>query len=322
MKIKVEYVILVAVIGLLSLYLLLHKTDRTHYQLPVLPTLTADDLSKLEIVQPAKTLTLTKAGERWKITPQGYPVTNSRIQDMLTTVDGLTLTAMVSESKNYERYDLQPDKRIHVKAWSGDRLERDFEIGKAASSFRHTFIKIAGDDRVYHARENFRPKFEQTIDSLHDKQVLAFEDDTIQTIRRAHGDIETLITRSQTPVAVAPGTQDKPAVDPAPQPHWQTSEGLKLDAAKIKNLLNTLARLNCDKYLYDQAKEALQEPIFTLVLQGLQEYTLTLYARQNPETGPYPAISSENAFPFLLPENRVKEIMVPLDDLKVNAQTS
>ncbi len=83
MKIKVEYVILIAVIGLLSLYLLLHKTDRTHYQLPVLPPLTADNLTKLEIIQPDKTLILSKAGEQWEIAPQGYPVTASRIQDML-----------------------------------------------------------------------------------------------------------------------------------------------------------------------------------------------------------------------------------------------
>ncbi len=91
--------------------------------------------------------------------------------------------------------------------------------------------------------------------------------------------------------------------------------------AKIKNLLNTLARLNCDKYLYDRTKDDLQKPIFTLALQGLQEYTLTLFAPQDSENGPYPALSSENEFPFLLPANRVNKIMVPLDDLKLNARS-
>lgn len=322
MKIKVEYVILLAVIGLLSLYLLLHKTDKTHYQLPVLPPVTVDNLSKLTITRAEDTLTLAKAGDRWEITPQRYPITPSRIEDMLSVIKGLELTAMVSESKNYDRYDLQPDKRIHVQAWRGDTLERDFEIGKAASSFRHTFVKVAGDDRVYHARENFRSKFEQTVESLHDKQVLAFAADTIQAIKLTQGDTTTLISRTQAPVEVTPGTQDQPATDQASEPLWQTPQGVKMDTAKIKTLLNTLARLNCDKYLYDQPKDNLQNPVFTLTLQGLQEYTLELFARQDGETGPYPALSSENAFPFLLPENRVKNIMVPIDDLKVQTDAS
>ena len=316
MKIKVEYLILVAVIVLLSLYLLLHKTDKTHYQLPVMPPLTVDDLSKLEVVLPERTLTLVKAGDLWEISPQGYPVTASRIQDMLKALENLTLTAMVSESKNYERYDLQAGKRIHVRAWSGDTLQRDIEIGKAASSFRHTFLKLASDDRVYHARENFRPKFEQTIDSLHDKQVLTFEADTIQAIQFTHEDTLTEITRAQPPVAITSDKQDQPAADQPSGPLWQTTDGIALDDAKVKSLLNTLARLSCDKYIYDQSKAEMQDPIFSIVLKGPQEYTLALFAPQDAETGPFPAVSSENKFPFLLPENRVKSIMIPIDDLK------
>ena len=322
MKIKVEYLILVAVIVLLSLYLLLHKTDKTHYQLPALPSLTADDLSKLEVIQPERTLSLVRAGDRWEISPQGYPVTASRIQDMLKALEGLTLTAMVSESKNYERYDLQADKRIRVQAWSGDNLKRDIEIGKAASSFRHTFLKLAGDDRVYHARENFRPKFEQTIESLHDKQVLTFEVDTIQAIQLTHGDTLTEITRAQPPVAITPDKQDQPAADQPTGPLWQTTDGIALDDAKVKNLLNTLSRLSCDNYIYDRSKAEMQGPIFSIVLKGPQEYTLVLFAPQDLEAGPFPALSSENKYPFLLPEHRVKNIMMPLDDLKKNQDAS
>jgi hypothetical protein len=229
---------------------------------------------------------------------------------------------MVSESKNYARYDLQADKRIRVQAWSGDTVQRDFEIGKAASSFRHTFLKLAGDDRVYHARENFRPKFEQSIESLHDKQVLTFEADTIQAIQRTHGDTFTEITRAQPPVAITPDKTDQPAADLPSGPLWQTTDGLALDDAKMKSLLNTLARLSCDKYLYDRSKAEMQGPIFSIVLKGPQEYTLTLFAPQDPEAGPYPAVSSESEYPFLLPGHRVKNIMMPLDDLKQNSDAS
>lgn len=323
MKIKFEYVILVMVIGLLSLYLLLHKTDKTNYRLPVLPPLASEDISKIEIVKPNATIALTKTGERWKIAPQGYPVTPSRIDDMLNIIKALTLTAMVSESKNYERYDLNDEKRLQVRAWAGDVLKREFDIGKTASSYRHTFVKIAGDDRVYHARENFRGKFDQTVDGLHDKQVLTFEADTVQTIRLVQGETLTVITRSQAPADVKPAGQDQKApADQTAEPLWQTSAGVKLDPVKIKSLLNTLARLNCDKYLYDRAKNDLKNPIFTVVLQGLQEYTLSLFRRPDQEAGPYPAVSSENETPFLLPERLVKGFMVPIDELKLKAEAS
>ena len=323
MKIKVEYVILVVIIGLLLLYLGVHKTDKTHYQLPVLPPVKVDDLSKITIVHGDTHLTLLKSGDRWDVSPQGYPATTNRVQDMLNIIKDLTLTAMVSESKQYERYDLQPAARIHVQAWSGDQLKRDFEIGKTASSFRHTFVKIAGDDRVYHARENFRSKFDQTAESMHDKQVLSFEADTIQAIRLVRGDVVTRLVRSQEQAPTTADTQAQPAPpESTPQPSWQTAAGEPLDSGKIKNLLNTMARLNCEKYIYDRSKQDLQNPIFTVVLEGQQEYTLALFARREKDSGPYPATSSENAYPFLLPEHRVKNIMIPVDDLKVGTNAS
>ena len=38
---------------------------------------------------------------------------------MLDVIEELTLTALVSESKNYVRYDLSHDEKITVKAWKG-----------------------------------------------------------------------------------------------------------------------------------------------------------------------------------------------------------
>jgi hypothetical protein len=68
-------------------------------------------------------------------------------QEMLDTLGGLTLTALVSESKNYALYELDDAQKANVKAWQGDQLKRDVDVGKAAPSFRHTFVRLAGDDR-------------------------------------------------------------------------------------------------------------------------------------------------------------------------------
>ena len=49
MKIKKEYIILAAIILALALYLYFHEEQRTLYQLPVLPEVSAKDISKIEI---------------------------------------------------------------------------------------------------------------------------------------------------------------------------------------------------------------------------------------------------------------------------------
>ena len=51
MKLKKEYVALGVVIVALVLYLVLHKTNREQYQLPVLPEVAAKDINRIEIKQ-------------------------------------------------------------------------------------------------------------------------------------------------------------------------------------------------------------------------------------------------------------------------------
>ncbi|NIS75020.1 MAG: DUF4340 domain-containing protein, partial [Deltaproteobacteria bacterium] len=110
-------------------------------------------MSKIEISKPEGSIILSKRDNSWYIDPKGYSAESQKIKkDMLVTIEKLTLTALVSESKTYSRYHLGNDKKISVRAWAGNKLRREFEVGKAAPSLRHTFVKIAGDDRVYHAR--------------------------------------------------------------------------------------------------------------------------------------------------------------------------
>jgi hypothetical protein len=102
---------------------------------------------------------------------------------MLNVFETLTLTALVSESEDYIRYDLHAGKKITVTAWQEDSLKRNFDIGKPASSFRHTFVKLNDDSRVFHARDDFRGKFDLAEDNLRDKSVLSFKITDIQEIQ-------------------------------------------------------------------------------------------------------------------------------------------
>jgi hypothetical protein len=200
MKIKKEYIILAAIILALALYLYFHEGQRTLYRLPVLPELSAKDISKIEIEKADGKIILKKKGDAWYIAPQDHPVDPDRIKGINTTLEKLNLTVLVSEAKNYKRYDLSPDKRIRVKAWTGDILGREFDIGKAVPSSRNTFVRLSGDDRIYHARDDFRNKFNRSAGDFRDKTVLAFDTTTIREIRLTMDQQILVFKRMQVPL--------------------------------------------------------------------------------------------------------------------------
>lgn len=317
MKIKKEYSILLAVIIALSLYLTLRNPDRTQYQLPEVPEVDRKDISKIEIAKPDISIVLNKQGGSWHIAPQAYSADTDKVKNMLDVIEKLTLTALVSESKNYDRYNLNDNEKIVVKAWKEDTLRREFEVGKAATSYRHTFVKLAGDDRVYHARGNFRDKFDQTVDNLRDKIVLSFDQTEIREIRIAKGEQLMVFGRKQVPVEVTAGKEAEVRSPPSPKAEtvWQTAEGKKGDESKLSRLLTTLSNLRCEKYIDDRKKEDFTNPIYALQLKGLQEYTLSIFAKTDKSDKNYPAVSSANDYPFLLSDRQADDIMSNPDEM-------
>ena len=314
MKAKKEYLILVLVILALAAYLALRNTDRTHYRLPELETVPAADITRIEITGPAGTVTLNKSADTWGVADAAYPADEGKVQQMLDAIGGLTLTALVSEAESYDRYDLSDDKKITVKAWSGDTLRRDVDLGKAASSFKHTFLKIAGDPRVYHAQDNLRFNFDQTVDSLRGKTVMTFEIKDIREVDVAADGRTSVARRGEPeppPADPGSGTREEPkgAAPGDAQPVWVWENGEDLDPAKVDRLLSTLNGLECDAYIYDRAKEDLKDPVYTLGLKGTTDHILRIFARPEPATGNYPAVSSQNPYPFELTPHRAEDIM-------------
>lgn len=318
MKIKKEYYMLFAIILVLALYLLFRDRDKTHYQIPEISTIAKKDITKIEISKkPDTSIVLNKKDEKWQIAPQGFPADDKVVKPMLDVFENLILTALVSESKNYERYDLNDDKKIIIKAWSGEALKREIEVGKAASSYRHTFVKLTGDHRVYHARENFRGKFDLTQDALRDKVVLSFDKKEIQEIHITKGEQSMTIGKKQAPVEVSTGQKPDAQGEQPPKAEiaWQSDDGKEGDDSKMNSLIGTLSNLRCQNYLDDRKKDDFKESIYTIQLKGAKDYTLSIFPKTDKEAKNYPATSSENDYPFLLTDSQANNIMKNPDEL-------
>jgi len=324
MKIKKEYIVLVLIMVSLSLYLVLRSPNRTRYELPQVPEIAKKDISKLEISKPDTSILLNKADDKWHLGLEGYLANPDRVENMLNIIEELTVTALVSESKNYSRYDLDDKNKIAVRAWTGGRLTREFDVGNVAKSYQHTFVRLAGDDRVYHAKGNFRSQFDQTADTLRDKTVLSFDQSEIQEIQITKG--KDVLTLARTEVSAETSEAQEGDVQPRPSSEvetvWQSANGRKGDETELKRLLNILSTLQCETYIEDLKKEDLTSPIYTLQLKGAQDYALSIFAKREKDAKDYPAVSSENDYAFLLPEWQVDNLMKKPDEILKKSENS
>ncbi len=307
MVIKREYVVLIVLIVALAGYLYVRNPNRTHYELADLPDVGAADVTRIEVAQKGKTITIEKRGDAWKLLPRGWPADREMIDRMVRALSDLSLTALVSESGNYDRYGLSEDLRVAVRAWSGEELVREVLIGRTAGGARQTFVKVAGDDNVYHARGSFRYHFDRTPEDLRDKSVLAFSPSEITEIEIFH-EGESLVFEKLSPGK--PSAEEGTAKDGSQHPGWQTVDGETLDAAKIQGLLSVLYRLRCDAYLPDTKKDDLKDPVFFIRLKGGDTHSLFLFPATDQSGKQQPATSSQNDYVFTLSENLVSKILI------------
>ena len=323
MKLKKEYLILAVIILALVAYLFMRKGDRNLYELPILPEVPKKEISKIEISKGNTSIELNKKDEKWYIAPQNYRADGKLVEGMLNVIENLTVTTLVSESGDYQRYDLGDDKKISVKAWSGEKLLRDFEVGKPAPSFRHTFVKLVGDDRVFHARNNFRNTVDKTADDLRDKVVLSYQTADITEIQVANETTTLSLTRKEVSGDDSQDQADSsaPAASPPPKMVWQSADGKKGNENNISRLLSEISNLRCEKFIDDRKKEDFTKPIYAIDVKGLQNHKLSIFAKLKKDDTNYPALSSGSDYPFYLSKSTADRIMKNPEDLLAKPKT-
>ncbi len=310
MKSIKEYIILGLIIVAAVGYLFWRKTNVTHYKLPALAPVAAKGITKIEIDKGKRSVTLERKDGKWFVGPMAFRADKGKVNDMLNDLKQIMLTAMVSDTKHYQRYGLGEKTRLHVRAWAKDRLVRDLDVGKAASGYQHTFVKLPDDFRVYHAQGNFRYDFSQDINALRDMTVLAFDQNKItgMTLTRGEKSLRLVKKKPEAKKTVA----GKPA-PPAPAAIWTRADGKPVDAAKVNQLLSTLSSLQCESYMDGQKTGSFTHPVSQVDLSGKGTYQLAIFAKETPKADDQPGVASGSKFPFKLSVSQVKTIDKAID---------
>ena len=336
MRISKEYLVLFAIIIAAGLYLYFHQTDRVNYRLPEPAALDRAEMARLEIARPGgKAVTLEKTPAGWQVTPGEYAADDDTVQAMLEAAADLDLSALVSESKEYQRYELTPDSALTVSVLAADgTVLRKIQVGKKASTQQHTYVRLGEDPRVYQARGRLRRIFDKTADALRDKTVLAFTPDDIRCIKAegASGGV-TLARQETTGREEANDQAATAAAAPATgNPAWvNTASREQADQETVAAWLEALSFLECRSFLGPDQAVVLDNPDYTVTLETVAcgqpapeeesqaGYTLSLF-RPAEETGPdYRGTASGTAEAFLLPAHQAERIMKTPEQLMPSA---
>lgn len=312
MKGKKEIAILFFIMAVLVFYIKSEKGDKTTYKLPDIASIETGDVSRLTINTKGSEIVLLKENNKWLLGTQKYPADPSIVDKMLSQVSGLSLTALASESRSYSIYELDNDKKIEVKAFKGDNIIRTISIGKPASSYKHTFVMIDDDHRVFHAEGNIRTDFSRTMPELRDKKVMAVQDEITElTLNR--GDKKMTIVKAPTPVSA--DISGEKGAQTAPEEtgtKWTTSDGRPVKDSEIDSIIGNLSDYQCDEFIEGKTKQDFTSPVYTATFKGAKEYSISFYEKQNEK---YPAVTSESEYPFIVSEWKAKKIMKELDSL-------
>jgi len=313
-KFKTEYIVLAVVIVALTLYLVLRQEDRVQYELPKIKTLQAETIGKIEIKKPDGLLTLVKDGDNWLLGEKKYSTDIEKIEKMLKTISTLTVTEMVSQSKNYKRYGLHEGERLEIKAYQGDKLIREFLVGKNTATYGHTFVKLVNDDRVFQAKGAFHNEFNKKQDDIRDKKVMKFDSAEISRVDITGGD-KTYSFMKSAPKSDPGQVKDAQNQPAAEESQWLTADGKEGDKSKIESYINRLSNLTCDKFIDENKPVDSSAPIFTITLKGNKDYKLSIFAKMDKEDSNYSAISSETPYAFTLASYMAENFTKDLEKL-------
>jgi hypothetical protein len=301
---KKEYLILILIIVALTGYLVFKKEDRRHYSLPDLPAVDKKKIDRLTVEKKDRVLDFTRTESGWVVTEQAYPADETAALQMLDTLSGLRLSALVSEKQDLTRYELDDDHGLTVTAFEGETPVLEVRIGKTAPTYNHTFVMVKNDPGIYQAKDAFRSHFNKSLDEYRDRRVLTFQEDRIKAITIQTPEKQVILTARETE-----GDDTK-----ARGPVFRYKDGTDPDPETVSNLLGSLSALTCDHFVTDMNKTGLEtaSPDLTLVLENGSSLVLKLFDTDKDEGM---AISSMNDYVFSLKPYVAEDITSYAHDL-------
>lgn len=302
---KKEYIILTIIIIALGAYLYFQNSDSTHYTLPQPEAITQSKITKIEIAKKDGIVSISKEDNDWFVGQNKFPADQTKLTPVLKMLKEIKLTALISESGNYARYELDDAGKSTVTAWVNDKVVIKIDIGKTASSYKHTFVKLDSNKNVYHAAQNLKSIIDKTEENFVDKTILTFKPEAAYSVKITDEDKTYSFTKTIDDVKIDVEKKDS-AEKPAPKPeeYWLSSTGDKKEKVNIDAFIKAFSNLECNNFVADLKKDALSKPIYSVTVTTVNKpNTLSVY--QSEKDKDLICTSSKSNFVFNLSADKL-----------------
>jgi len=156
-----HYVIFaIILVALVVIYVVQRQSNRittmeTGYVM-LFPDLKTDSVTKIKAYQksfPESELSLVRQGEGWVIANRyNAPAVGDHVASLLKDLGGLKGELRSSAADNLPTFWLADDEAVHLELYGPDnKMEADLLFGKKGQTGETTFVRKAGEDKVYSA---------------------------------------------------------------------------------------------------------------------------------------------------------------------------
>jgi len=280
-----EIIILAAIGAALLLYIIFRTAGNINYELPVLPLLESDSIDRITAEDSQINLDFIKQEENWIISPEGWAADKSSLKAISSAIAELKPADLISSAGSLSRYDLDDEHRLTVKAYSEGQLMREIFIGKVSSSGIYSYVMFPGDSNVYSVRGDLPSRFGGERKTMREKQILSVPRDGLLKMSLSTGGGLTSLFDDGSGV-------------------WRSEGDFEPDNDKIKSIIPTLSPLRCTDFLEGEPSSSAE---WILEIQST-EGSIVLEIWPETEDG-FPARSSTNGYPVLLPAYTVRNIL-------------
>jgi hypothetical protein len=271
------------------------------------------------ITQNSGSVTLALKSGAWVVGDAQYPADTVSAQRIAASIGDIKVLDIVAKTGNdavLARYGLDAANAITVKALKGGTELRTLIVGKDAPTASQTYISLQGGRDIYLALGTLRSTFGMSIDELRSKVVYSVKYDDITKIAVSGPSGTWSLEKAGTPSAWSLAPEHRGSAGEPTRTAAATSTPPSLDPDKAVAWIKSLAELNAESWLADDASLPNVAPTTVTLGLGDHEVSVSIYPSGSGKDMKYVCSSSSTPYKFMMGSYEAAIFLKPLADLK------
>ncbi|MEW6516450.1 MAG: DUF4340 domain-containing protein [candidate division FCPU426 bacterium] len=306
---------------LLLAYVLFTQTGDRGFNtlnLPVLPQIKAEKLTKIEITTPAGSVIFEKQPAAWQITsPIAFAADKNKLDSLTRLLGELRITGLTSERPEAAAdFGLTTPTASTLRVSGENQQAWELRVGQTDANQTHTYVQLPGDPKVYQVLGDITQQLSRPATEWRSLQIFDFStDQALRVSIRQSGQPAFEFTKEQETEAKIVADTPQGTTPPAMTTRivWKNqTDGKALPDPAVNQFLNAFTRLSAAR-IADNAPASGKPLAVVAVATADKEYALEVI-RFLADTRQYLVQRKGEAVLYEIPEYQGKNLLKEAKD--------